>query len=239
MSELPELLPRADVVVLIVPKTSETVGMVEAGFLSRMRRRCAAGERGPRAGGRHGGAAGRTAVRPAAGRARRHRSGAVAGRPSSVERAEPADHPAHRRARCSACGLGSSSCWLINCAGSRPASRCRTWSPASTELRPARQRDPATAGSGRHRPGSAAAAGCCARMAAGVALPARSTAYTAPEPVQPQAAQLVPAHQLRTEHRLRVQAVLVDDGGGPRDVERAGQPAPGRPAPGSASAPRR
>ena len=38
MGDLPELLPRADVVVLIVPGTSETRGLVDAGFLSRMRK---------------------------------------------------------------------------------------------------------------------------------------------------------------------------------------------------------
>ena len=37
LAELPELLPTADVVVLIVPKTSETIGMVDAAFLARMR----------------------------------------------------------------------------------------------------------------------------------------------------------------------------------------------------------
>jgi phosphoglycerate dehydrogenase-like enzyme len=37
MTELPALLPAADVVVLIVPKTSETIGMVDAAFLARMR----------------------------------------------------------------------------------------------------------------------------------------------------------------------------------------------------------
>jgi len=37
VSELPDLLPRADVVVLLVPQTSETLGMVDAGFLRRMR----------------------------------------------------------------------------------------------------------------------------------------------------------------------------------------------------------
>src|SRR6185437_8418394 len=37
LAELPELLPSADVVVLIVPQTSETVGMVDAAFLARMR----------------------------------------------------------------------------------------------------------------------------------------------------------------------------------------------------------
>jgi phosphoglycerate dehydrogenase-like enzyme len=37
LAELPELLPNADVVVLIVPKTTETVGMVDAAFLARMR----------------------------------------------------------------------------------------------------------------------------------------------------------------------------------------------------------
>lgn len=37
VAELPELLPEADVVVLIVPKTTETVGMVDARFLGLMR----------------------------------------------------------------------------------------------------------------------------------------------------------------------------------------------------------
>jgi phosphoglycerate dehydrogenase-like enzyme len=37
VGELPELLPRADVVVLLVPQTSETLGLVDAAFLSRMR----------------------------------------------------------------------------------------------------------------------------------------------------------------------------------------------------------
>lgn len=37
MAEIPALLPAADVVVLIVPKTSETVGLVDAAFLARMR----------------------------------------------------------------------------------------------------------------------------------------------------------------------------------------------------------
>ena len=36
-SELPELLPRADVVVLLTPATDETKGMVDAGFLARMK----------------------------------------------------------------------------------------------------------------------------------------------------------------------------------------------------------
>jgi phosphoglycerate dehydrogenase-like enzyme len=36
IAELPELLPGADAVVLIVPKTSETVGMVDAAFLAAM-----------------------------------------------------------------------------------------------------------------------------------------------------------------------------------------------------------
>jgi phosphoglycerate dehydrogenase-like enzyme len=37
VDELPDLLPRADVVVLLVPQTSETLGMVDAAFLGRMR----------------------------------------------------------------------------------------------------------------------------------------------------------------------------------------------------------
>jgi phosphoglycerate dehydrogenase-like enzyme len=36
VAELPELLPHADAVVLIVPKTAETVGMVDAQFLAAM-----------------------------------------------------------------------------------------------------------------------------------------------------------------------------------------------------------
>ena len=36
IDELPELLPNADAVVLIVPKTDETVGMVDAKFLAAM-----------------------------------------------------------------------------------------------------------------------------------------------------------------------------------------------------------
>lgn len=37
MSELPELLPRADVVVLLVPATPATSGMVDSAFLARMK----------------------------------------------------------------------------------------------------------------------------------------------------------------------------------------------------------
>ena len=36
-SELPRLLPRADVVVLVVPVTAETIGLVDAGFLAAMK----------------------------------------------------------------------------------------------------------------------------------------------------------------------------------------------------------
>src|ERR1700722_19456323 len=37
VSELPELLPRADVVVLLAPVTPETIGMADAAFLARMK----------------------------------------------------------------------------------------------------------------------------------------------------------------------------------------------------------
>jgi phosphoglycerate dehydrogenase-like enzyme len=37
VERLPELLPRADVVVLLTPATPETIGLVDAGFLGRMR----------------------------------------------------------------------------------------------------------------------------------------------------------------------------------------------------------
>lgn len=38
MDELPDLLPTVDVVILIVPASPETVGLVDAGFLARMKR---------------------------------------------------------------------------------------------------------------------------------------------------------------------------------------------------------
>ena len=38
LADLPDLLPRADVVILIVPGTSETRGLVDASFLNRMKR---------------------------------------------------------------------------------------------------------------------------------------------------------------------------------------------------------
>ena len=37
LDDLPELLPRADVVILVIPGTSETKGLVDAGFLGRMK----------------------------------------------------------------------------------------------------------------------------------------------------------------------------------------------------------
>jgi phosphoglycerate dehydrogenase-like enzyme len=37
LADLPELLPRADVVILIIPGTSQTQGLVDAGFLSSMK----------------------------------------------------------------------------------------------------------------------------------------------------------------------------------------------------------
>ena len=37
LADLPDLLPRADVVILIIPGTSETRGLVDAGFLAAMK----------------------------------------------------------------------------------------------------------------------------------------------------------------------------------------------------------
>ena len=37
LADLPDLLPRADVVILIIPGTSETKGLVDAGFLAAMK----------------------------------------------------------------------------------------------------------------------------------------------------------------------------------------------------------
>ena len=72
MADLPDLLPRADVVVLIVPGTTETRGLVDAEFLSRMREaRCSSTSRGSGRGHRRPGR--RAAVRAGAGGPRRHR----------------------------------------------------------------------------------------------------------------------------------------------------------------------
>ena len=47
--ELPELLPDADVVIVIAPLTPETEGMIDAELLAPAARRRPAGQRGPRA----------------------------------------------------------------------------------------------------------------------------------------------------------------------------------------------
>ncbi len=94
VSDLPGLLPGADVVVLLAPVTPETIGMADAAFLARMKdgallvnaaRGLAAADR--RAG--RGAAAG-----PAAGRARRDRPGAAPGRSSALDDARRVHHPA-------------------------------------------------------------------------------------------------------------------------------------------------
>ena len=78
-AELPELLPHADVVILIVPVTPETTGMVDAGLPRRHARRRPAGERRAWRRRRHRCPAGRAHRRPVAGGARRHRPRAAPG----------------------------------------------------------------------------------------------------------------------------------------------------------------
>ena len=75
---LADLLPQADVVVLVCPLTDETRGMVDAAFLARMHDGALARERRPRPGGRDRRPARRGDNWTAAGGARRHRSGAAA-----------------------------------------------------------------------------------------------------------------------------------------------------------------
>ena len=97
IGELPNILPTADVVVILVPVTDETRQLVNAEFLKTMKD-------------------GALLVNAARGvivdtdallaeltsgrlqrRARRHRPGAAAGRPPALVRARPAAHPARRR----------------------------------------------------------------------------------------------------------------------------------------------
>ena len=68
IGELPALLPDADVVILVVPLTDETRGLVDAGFLAPDEGRRAAGQRRPRRRRRHR-RPGRRAARRAGSRA--------------------------------------------------------------------------------------------------------------------------------------------------------------------------
>ena len=97
VDELPELLPHADVVVLIVPLTDATRGMVDADFLARMHDGALLvnAARGPVV--RHRRAGRRAGFRTAPRRPGRHRSGAAAAGPPAVERPRVAPHPARRR----------------------------------------------------------------------------------------------------------------------------------------------
>jgi phosphoglycerate dehydrogenase-like enzyme len=84
VSDLPGLLPAADVVVLLAPVTPETIGMADAAFLARMKAgallvNAARGSLLHRRAGRG------TAPGPAAGRARRNPPGAAPGRPSALD----------------------------------------------------------------------------------------------------------------------------------------------------------
>ena len=85
VAELPKLLPAADVVVVLVPLTDATRGLIDGTFLAAMPRRRAAGQRGPRPGGRHRGPHGRAGDRADQRCAGRHRPGAAAGRPPALD----------------------------------------------------------------------------------------------------------------------------------------------------------
>jgi phosphoglycerate dehydrogenase-like enzyme len=90
IERLTELLPYADVVVLIVPLTDETTGMIGAPELAKMKQ-------GARPGCEYRRPRGSPAERQDPRRHRRNRPRASAQRPSALVRAQPAHHPAHRR----------------------------------------------------------------------------------------------------------------------------------------------
>ncbi len=97
ITDLPDLLPGADVVILIVPLTDETRGLVDADFLARMKDGGAAGERGPRGRGRDRRAGRRAAHRAGPGRAGRLRHRAAAGGEPALDGPGRADLPARGR----------------------------------------------------------------------------------------------------------------------------------------------
>ena len=97
LDDLPTLLPRADVVILVIPGTSETKGLVDAEFLDAMKHDALLVNVGRGSvvvtddlvAALHGGHGAR--------RARRHRPRAAARGPPAVGRPGPAHHPARRR----------------------------------------------------------------------------------------------------------------------------------------------
>ena len=97
IDELPDLLPGADAVVLLVPLTDTTRHLVDAKFLAAMKDGAVLVNvaRGPIVD--TDALLAETRVGPAAGRARRHRPRAAAGRPSAVALARGADQPARGR----------------------------------------------------------------------------------------------------------------------------------------------
>ena len=97
LREVPDLLGGHDAVVIMVPYNDETHQLVDAEFLAPDVGRCGHRERRAGAGRGHGRFARRAELEAAAGRARRHRPGAVAAGPSVVGRARCADHTARRR----------------------------------------------------------------------------------------------------------------------------------------------
>ena len=96
VEDLPALLGRAEIVVVLLPLTPETTGLLGAELLGRLRPGRAARERRARADRRHRGAARAAAGGAGAGRARRDRPRATAGRSPAVGCAGHFDHPPHR-----------------------------------------------------------------------------------------------------------------------------------------------
>ena len=94
IDELPELLPHHDVVVVIVPLSAATTGLVGREFLARPAGRRAGGQRGARQGRRHGRPRRGDRHRPDHGGAGRHRPRAAAGRPPAVAQPGCAGQPA-------------------------------------------------------------------------------------------------------------------------------------------------
>ena len=94
-TELPELLPEADVVIVIAPADARDRGADRRRGAGPAARRRAAGQRRPRPAGRHRRPGRRDRDRPDPGRAGRHRSRAAAGRPPAVARSRTCSSSPH------------------------------------------------------------------------------------------------------------------------------------------------
>ena len=131
---LPGLLPWAEVVVLTVPMTDETRGLVDAGFLAALPDGALVVNVVARPGRGHRRPARRGAHRPAARRPGRHRPRAAAARPPAVVGPGRPGQPARRRRHHARSCRGRCGWSRPSCAGTSRASRWRTSSPRRTDV---------------------------------------------------------------------------------------------------------